>query len=281
MSTATATRRRRIDGAVLGGIAVGLTVLIALLSPWLTPYSSIATNPEAALQGPSILHWLGTDQYGRDVLARTLEGGRYALLVSALATTVAVAAGTLLGCFAAVRGGWLDEVISRIVDSVLAVPAVLALLLVVTVFGQGLGVMVLAIAIVYTPAVTRVVRGAARANAQSDFVRAARARGERSGAIVVREILPNVLDTVAVEFAMRASWVILLVSSLSFLGFGANPPTPDWGLMIQENRTALTVAPLGALAPIAALAILVIGLNSAADGLAKRRGIDRIARAAG
>lgn len=281
MSTQTrAPQRRVLTATTIGVTLVALTVVIAVLSPLLTPYSATATSAENALLGPSTAHWLGTDQYGRDVLTRTLEGGRYALLVSFLATTLAVAVGTLLGCLAAYAEGWLDDVISRVVDAVLSVPAVLALLLIVTVFGQGLWVIVVAVAVVYAPAVTRVVRGAARPVVSADYVTAARARGERGLPIILREVLPNVRDTVMVEFAMRASWVILLVSTLSFLGFGANPPTPDWGLMVEENRTALTVAPLGTVAPIISLAILVIGVNIAADGLAKRMGIDRAARAA-
>lgn len=273
-------RRRFFNATGVGLAMVGLTVLIALLSPWLTPYSATATNADVALMGPSSSHWLGTDQYGRDVLSRTLEGGRYALLVAFLSTTIAVVFGTFIGAVAAYAEGWVDEVISRIMDAILSVPAVLAMLLVVTVFGQGLWVIVLAVSVVYVPAVARVVRGAARPVANSGYVTAARARGERSLPIIVREILPNVRDTVLVEFAMRASWVILLVSTLSFLGFGANPPTPDWGLMVEENRTALTVAPLGTVAPIISLAVLVVGVNLAADGLAKRMGVDRAARAA-
>ena len=163
----------------------------------------------------------------------------------------------------------------RIVDALLSVPSILALLVVVTVFDAGLWVIVLAVTVVYAPAVTRVVRGAARTVITQDYVTAARARGEKPLSIVFREILPNVLDVVLVEYAMRASWIVLLVSSLSFLGFGANPPTPDWGLMVQENRTALTVVPLGTLAPIVALATLVVGLNLTADGLSKSLGVDR------
>lgn len=274
-------RRRLLTTTSVGLVMVALSVLIAVLSPWLTPYSATATNADIALMGPSAEHWLGTDQYGRDVLTRTLEGGRYALLVAFLSTTIAVVIGTLIGAVAAYAEGWLDEIISRVMDAVLSVPAVLAMLLIVTVFGQGLWVIVLAVAVVYVPAVARVVRGAARPVANSGYVTAARARGERGLPIIIREILPNVRDTVMVEFAMRASWVILLVSTLSFLGFGANPPTPDWGLMVEENRTALTVAPLGTVAPIVSLAVLVVGVNLAADGLAKRMGVDRAARAAG
>ncbi|MGO4757283.1 ABC transporter permease, partial [Streptomyces sp. 2MCAF27] len=170
----------------------------------------------------------------------------------------------------------LDDVLMRVLDAVLSIPSILALLVVVTALGTGPAVIVLAIAVVYVPQVVRVVRGAALAVAPADYVTAARARGERTWSILWREVLPNIVDVVCVEFAMRASWVVLLISSLSFLGFGANPPTPDWGLMVAENRTAITVVPMASLAPIIALATLVIGLNLAADGLSKAWGVDRI-----
>ena len=265
-------------GTRLGLSLVGLTILIAVLAPWLAPYDPIATNADNALAGSSWSHWLGTDQYGRDVLSRTIEGGRFALLVSLLATTVAVVVGTLIGAIAAYYGRWVDAAATRVLDAVLAVPAVLGLLLIVSVFGNSLWVLVLAISVVYVPAVARVVRGATRPVLSTGYVTAARARGERSLPIIRREVLPNILDTILVEFAMRASWVVLLVSTLSFLGFGVNPPTPDWGLMIQENRTALTVAPAGTLAPIVTLSLLVVGLNLAADGLGKYLGVDRARR---
>lgn len=276
------TTLRRADhlttGTRVGLVLVGLTVVVAVLAPWLAPYDPVATDAENALTGASLSHWLGTDQYGRDVLSRTLEGGRYALLVALLATTVAVTLGTLIGTLAAYYGRWVDGGITRILDAILAVPSVLALLLVISVFGNGTWVMVLAVSVVYAPAVARVVRGATRPVMATGYVTAARARGERALPIIGREILPNILDTVLVEFAMRASWVVLLVSTLSFLGFGVNPPAPDWGLMIQENRTALTVAPTGTVAPIVALAALVVGLNLAADGLGKYFGVDRARR---
>lgn len=259
-------------------IMVAVVVLLSLFSPLLAPYDPIQSDSAAALQGVSAAHWLGTDAFGRDILSRTLEGGRFALLVSALATVLAVAAGVLVGSIAAYHEGFVDGAITRVLDALLAVPALLWLLLIVSVFGNGLGVIVLAIAVVYSPAVARVVRGAARPVIRAPYVTAAQARGEWSIPVIFREVLPNVLDTVLVEFAMRACWVILLVSTLSFLGFGVNPPAPDWGLMIQENRTALVVAPMGTLAPIIALAILVVGLNLAADGLGKYLGVDRASR---
>ncbi|MER5926465.1 ABC transporter permease [Streptomyces mirabilis] len=267
---------RSSRAAVIGLAIVAVHVLIAVLAPLLTSYDPIANDSAHALSGPGWAHWAGTDQYGRDVLARVLYGGRYALGVSAAATLVTVALGTVVGCAAALRGGWFDDVLGRVLDAVLAVPSILALLVVVTALGTGPAVIVLAIAVVYVPQVVRVVRGAALTVVPADYVTAARARGEGTWSILRREVLPNITDVVCVEFAMRASWVVLLISSLSFLGFGADPPTPDWGLMVAENRTAITVVPMASLAPIIALATLVVGLNLAADGLSKAWGVDRI-----
>ncbi|SFE47759.1 ABC transporter permease [Streptomyces mirabilis] len=267
---------RSSRAAVIGVAIVAVHVLIAVLAPLLTSYDPIANDSSHALLGPGWDHWAGTDQYGRDVLARVLYGGRYALGVSVAATLVTVALGTVVGCAAALRGGWFDDVLGRVLDAVLAVPSILALLVVVTALGTGPAVIVLAIAVVYVPQVVRVVRGAALAVVPADYVTAARARGEGTWSILRREVLPNITDVVCVEFAMRASWVVLLISSLSFLGFGADPPTPDWGLMVAENRTAITVVPMASLAPIIALATLVVGLNLAADGLSKAWGVDRI-----
>ena len=259
---------------------MGLHIIIALLAPLITSYDPTVSQPSQALYGVSAEHWLGTDQYGRDVLTRTIWGGRYALLVAFLATTVAVALGTLIGVITAYLRGWFDMVVMRIVDAMLSVPTILSLLVIVTVFGNGLPVIVLAVTIIYTPAVTRVVRGAASTVVTLDFVTAARARGEGTFSIVFREVLPSIPGVILVEYAMRASWVILLVSTLSFLGFGANPPTPDWGLMISEGRTALTVVPLATIAPIVALATLVIGMSALADGLSGLLGVDRLQRGA-
>ncbi|WP_432557652.1 ABC transporter permease [Granulicoccus sp. GXG6511] len=275
-------RRALRDSPTLtvGLILVGLHIVIALLAPVLTPFDPTVSVPSEALYGATAEHWLGTDQYGRDVLTRTVWGGRYALLVAFLATTVAVALGTLIGVITAYLRGWFDLVVMRIVDAMLSVPTILSLLVIVTVFGNGLPVIVLAVTIIYTPAVTRVVRGAASTVVSLDFVTAARARGEGTLSIVFREVLPSIPGVILVEYAMRASWVILLVSTLSFLGFGANPPTPDWGLMISEGRTSLTVVPLATIAPIVALATLVIGMSALADGLSGRLGVDRLQRGA-
>ncbi|MEY9775532.1 ABC transporter permease [Arthrobacter sp. MW3 TE3886] len=253
-----------------------LNILLALFAPLLTAYDPVATDAMGALQESSGAHLLGTDALGRDTLTRTLFGGQYALAVSFAATALTVLLGSVIAGIAAYRGGIVDDVITRILDSVLAVPAILSMLVVVTIFGTGPWVIILAVVVVYTGGVTRIVRATVMDVLPKDYITAAKARGEGMFSVLAREVLPNVLDIILVEFAMRASWVVLLISSLSFLGFGASPPTPDWGLMVAENRNLMSVVPLATLSPIVALATLIVGLNLAADGLAKSLGVDRM-----
>lgn len=262
--------------ATLGCALVLLHLLLVALAPFIAPADPVTNNAAAVLQLPSGSFPLGTDTLGRDILSRTLYGGRYALAVSFSATTLAVLIGTAIAGVAAFYGGSVDQVITRILDSVLAVPAILSMLVVVSLFGSGARVIVLAVVVIYTGGVVRIVRAAAMDVMPKDFITAARARGEGVFYILTREVFPNVLDVVMVEFAMRASWVVLLISSLSFLGFGANPPTPDWGLMVAENRSLMAVVPLATIAPMVSLATLIVGLNLASDGLAKSLGVDRM-----
>jgi peptide/nickel transport system permease protein len=267
-------RRSRI--ALFGLAIVGVHVLIAILAPLIAPYSPTANNAAAALQSPSWEHLAGTDQLGRDVLSRTLYGGRVTITAALLAAFGAVAIGALVGLFAAYAQRTADEVSMRVVDAVLAVPAILALLMVVTMFGSSILVLVLAVVVIFAPAVVRVVRAAARQVVPLDFVTAAEARGEGRVSVVMREIRPNIHDVLFVEFAIRASWAALVISALSFLGFGVSPPTPDWGLMVAENRTLLSIAPWVSIAPVIALSTLIVGLNLAADGLARAFGLERV-----
>ncbi|WP_251045416.1 ABC transporter permease [Arthrobacter sp. ISL-5] len=262
--------------ATFGFALVILNILLALLAPVLTSYDPIATDAMNALQESSGAHLLGTDALGRDTLTRTLFGGQYALAISFTATALTVLLGSVIAGIAAYRGGIVDDIITRVLDSVLAVPAILSMLVVVTIFGTGPWVIILAVMVVYTGGVTRIVRATVMDVLPKDYITAAKARGEGMFSILAREVFPNVLDIILVEFAMRASWVVLLISSLSFLGFGASPPTPDWGLMVAENRNLMSVVPLATLSPIVALATLIVGLNLAADGLAKSLGVDRM-----
>jgi peptide/nickel transport system permease protein len=231
--------------------------------------TSIAYSP------PTAEHWFGTDRYGRDLFTRTLLGGRIALAIALVSAFLAVLIGGLVGVSLAYLGGLADEVVMRIVDAYISIPGLLLLLVIVTTLGSGYGMLVFALVISYTPGAIRVARAAAQEFIPRDFITAARARGERVFAVVTRELWPNVLDVLLVEFAMRSSWMVLAISGLSFLGFGVNPPTPDWGLMINENRQTLAIAPWGVLFPILAISTLVVSLNLVADGVAKAVGLDR------
>jgi peptide/nickel transport system permease protein len=264
----------RPSGAI--GLALVLAhVAIALASPWIAPYDFKAVSAAMILDPPNAAHWLGTDQLGRDVLTRTIMGGRQAMLVTAIATPVAVAWGGLLGIHLGLVGGRLDDVVMRVVDAFLSLPWILKMLLMIVTFGAGLGVLVPTLAFFYGVPVIRIARAATHGVVARDFVLAARARGHGRFAIIRRELLPNVLDALLVEGAMRWSWMLLAFSSLSFLGFGVSPPTPDWGLMIADARSFMAIAPWAGFAPVVALSSLIVGINLAADALAKTLGVDR------
>jgi peptide/nickel transport system permease protein len=274
---------RRIGASLLASRSgrIGIAILVAqlavaLLAPLIAPYSPTAIDPFASFQPPSREHWFGTDEYGRDVLSRVMYGGRTAIAMGFVATSVAVVLGTILGLLLGYAGGWLDEIGTRILDAILSLPGILVLLVMVTALGPGTTVIVLALIFLYTPGVARVVRAAALDVIPLDFVTAARARGERGLDISVREIQPNVRDVALVEFAMRASWAVMLLSALSFLGFGVNPPTPDWGLMISDNRAAISIAPWVTIFPLLALSTLVIGINLTADAIGRAVGLDLV-----
>ena len=262
----------------LGVLLLALHLALALCGPALAPYAPEAIDPDRAFAPPSEAHPAGTDQLGRDVLSRTLLGGRTALALALTATGIAVLAGGLAGIALGLRGGLLDELALRASDALQAIPGLLLFLAVVTVTGPRNDVLVALLALVNVPGVLRVARAATLEQAGRDYVAAARARGESTRAIVLHELLPNVRDALLVEAAMRASWMLLSLASLSFLGFGVAPPTPDWGLMVAENRSRLAIAPWATLAPALAISSLVIALNLTADALAKRFGVDAVRR---
>lgn len=268
----------RPSGAI-GLALVGTHLLIAILSPWIAPFDYKEMNATLTLAGPSATHWLGTDHMGRDVLSRVLLGGREALVITGIATPLAMVWGGVLGVFLGLRGGWLDDVLMRLVDAFLALPGILPLLLLITVFGTGGEVLLPTLAFFFGIPVIRVARAAAHEVVARDFVSAARARGHRPLDIVRRELMPNVTDTLLVEGAMRWSWMLLGFSALSFLGFGVAPPRPDWGLMVSDARVYMSLAPWGVIAPVIALSTLIIGINLTADALAKTLGLDQSRKA--
>jgi peptide/nickel transport system permease protein len=252
---------------------------LALFAPLIVPFDYRAVNANLMLMPPDATHWLGTDQLGRDILTRTMLGGQTALLITTLATPLAVLWGGLLGVYLGLVGGKLDDVFMRVVDAFLALPWILKMLLMIVTFGSGINVLVPVLAFFYGIPIIRIARAAAHNVVARDFVLAARARGHSRFSIIRREILPNVLDALMVEGAMRWSWMLLAFSSLSFLGFGVSPPTADWGLMISDSRSFLAFAPWAAMAPVIALSSLIIGINLLADALAKALGIDRAQKA--
>ena len=268
----------RPSGAI-GLALVVFHVVLAFVSPYISPHDYKAVSSLLMLKGPSAEHWLGTDHLGRDVLTRTLLGGREALLVSGVATPLAVLWGGFMGIFLGLTGGRIDEVLMRVVDAFLSLPWILKMLVLIVTFGTGVEVLIPTLAFFYRIPVIRIARAATHDVVARDFVSAARARGHGQLSIMRRELLPNVLDVLMVEGAMRWSWMLLAFSSLSFLGFGVSPPTPDWGLMISDGRGFMSFAPWNVLAPVIALSSLIIGVNLSADAFAKALGIDRAQKA--
>jgi peptide/nickel transport system permease protein len=264
--------------------AIGLSlvlfhIILALISPYIVSYDYKAMDAGSMLSTPTMDHWLGTDHLGRDVLTRVLLGGREAIFVTAVATPIAVMWGGFIGIFFGLIGGRVDEFFMRIVDAFLSLPWILKMLVLIVTFGSSMFVLMPTLAFFYGIPVIRIARAATHDVVARDFILSAKARGQKRITIIMRELLPNVLDTLMVEGAMRWSWMLLAFSSLSFLGFGVSPPTPDWGLMISDARGFMSFRPWGVIGPVIALSTLIIGINLTADALAKALGVDRAQKA--
>ena len=254
-------------------------VILAITSPLYVPYDYKAIDPSLMLQAPSSEYWFGTDSLGRDVFTRTILGGRTALTVTFFGSLIALLWGGALGIFCGLVGGKIDDVVMRIIDAFLSIPWILAMLLIVSLLGTTTLVLIPALGFFYGKGIVRVARAATHDVSAKDFIVSARARGHSNLSIIWNEILPNVRDAIMVEGAMRWSWMLLGFSSLSFLGFGVSPPTPDWGLMISNARGLMSFAYWAVLAPIFGLSSLIIGINLTADAFAKALGIDRSTKA--
>lgn len=253
--------------SALGTTVVLFFIILALFGPLIAPYDATDLIPGAARQAPSSEYWFGTDRLGRDVFSRVVLGSRDIIGLAGLGTLIAVIVGTLFGLVSGYRGGLFDEILFRIFDSLLAMPALLLALLLLGTVGPSRNSVLIVIAIVYTPIVARVVRSVVLGVKQKGFVEAARVQGESAPYILFREILPSVLPALTVEAALRFSYAIFLVASLGFLGVGVQPPNPDWGLMVNEARTFVSLTPWALYFPAAAISLLVIGVNLMADGL--------------
>jgi peptide/nickel transport system permease protein len=247
---------------------VAAIVLVAVAGPLVAPHSptEFVAVPNS---GPSSAATFGADALGRDVLSRFLHGGRTVLWLSAAATLLGVVVGTVVGLVAAYARGWVDDVLMRANDVMLAFPQIIFVLLAVSAIGPKLWLIVLTVGATHAPRVARVMRGAAQEVVERDFIKAAEAVGEKRSRIVFGELLPNVTSPLLVEIGLRMTYSIGLVAAVSFLGFGLQPPTADWGLMINENRLAITVQPWAVLLPVAAIGLLTVGTNLVTDGIAR------------
>src|SRR5919112_2207041 len=254
----------------VGLVIVCFTILAAVFGPALSPYDPAGQELARRLEPPSLSHPLGLDELGRDILARLLSGARISLLVGLAVVSVSSTVGMLLGSIAGYFGGRVDDVISRVVDVLMAFPGILLAIALVAVLGPSLSHVVLALSVIGWVGYARLVRGQALRARELDFVQAARALGAGSGRIVVRHILPTALPAVVVQATLGMAGSIIAEASLSFLGLGVQPPTPSWGTMLDAGRSHLFDAPHLTIFPGLAIATLVLGFNFLGDGLRDR-----------
>lgn len=271
-SARRATIWRSIIGCNEGRIGLALSaffLVIIVFGPTLAPYppAKIGFLPN---QGVSSEHLMGTDNLGRDVLSRVLYGGRSVIIVPLLSVVLASIVGGGLGMLAGYMRGKVDAVTRRVFDLLLALPSMLLILVIIAGFGTSNVVLVLGVALIFAPRTGRLLRGATLTVVSHDYVAAAQARGERTPAILVLEVLPNIAGPAIAEFALRLTWAVIFVSTLSFLGLGAQPPSSNWGLMISQNQQYLGTNPISTVAPAAAIAILAVALNLVADSISRR-----------
>jgi peptide/nickel transport system permease protein len=253
---------------MVGLIIVLFWVFMALFSAFITQ-SPTQTDPNISLAAPSPSHWFGTDDLGRDVFARTMAGARTVLIIAPLATILALLWGGIIGLIAGFWRGITDEIIMRLIDVLLALPIIITSILILSLLGKGTAIIIVAIGALFTPVVSRTVRAAVIGEREREYVMAARLRGERSAFVMVREILPNITQPIIVEGTIRLGYAVFTAATLSFLGFGLAPPSPDWGLTISVERVFLQIAPWTVLFPAAALASLVVAVNLITDGLGR------------
>lgn len=256
-------RRSTIVGL---GIVAALAV-IALSAPWLAPHDPTLVDPASGFAGPSAAHWLGTDNLGRDLLSRLVYGARWSLGIVLVATLLITTAGIVVGVAAGYVGGLVDDVLMRLVDTILSVPSLLLGLAIVGMLGPGLGSLMIGLASIWWVGYARVVRGLVLAIRERAFVDAARALGATNRRIVISHILPSILPAVAVLASLEMGELVLAITGLSFLGLGAQPPTPEWGAMLNDGRSFFFTAPQLMLYPGLVISITVLGFNLVGDGL--------------
>jgi peptide/nickel transport system permease protein len=278
MKSAVALSRRRYLRASVHGTGIGashflgagflvLLILAAFFAPIITPYDPLAQDLSSILQTPSLAHWLGNDDVGRDVLSRILSGARTSLLGSSIAGFVALAIGVPLGLIAGTMGGWVDSALMRIVDAMLAFPAVILAMAIVGALGPGIETAMLAIGVAYSPRLARLLRVQARSIAGRPFVEAARLSGMSGPGVMVKVILPNSMRAVVVQWFVMLSFAFLAEAGLSFLGLGVQPPNASWGGMLVRAYRTMDTAPWQLIAPAVAIVLTVLALNQVGDAI--------------
>ena len=257
----------RRKAAVFGLCVVTLFVLVAVLAPWIAPYDPVKTSWTAIRKAPSALHWFGTDENGRDILSRIVHGASASLRAGVISVSIAVALGVPIGLLAGYRGGWIDAIISRVTDAMLACPFLILAIAMAAFLGPSLRNAMIAIGISATPIFIRLARGATMATMVEDYVEAARAVGNPRWRIALRHVLPNIVPPVLVQATLAIAMAIIAEASLSFLGLGQQPPAPSWGSMLNTAKNYIDNAPWMAIFPGLSIFIVVLAFNLLGDGL--------------
>ncbi|EEW26108.1 ABC transporter permease [Rhodobacter ferrooxidans] len=261
---------RRIPlAALIGLVFTGGYFFCAIFAGWIAPYG-MAEVVGDSWEPWSATHWLGTDSIGRDLLSRMIWGGQTTIFVATAATVLSFTLGASLGFLAAVRGGWVDQVLSRLVDLVMSIPSLISALVVLSVMPVTLPILILVMGLLDATRVFRLSRAVAVDITVMDYVEAARLRGERQGWIIFREILPNALSPLIAEMGLRFIFMVLFISTLSFLGLGVQPPMADWGGIVKENKEGIVYGIPAALIPAFAISTLAISVNLVADWVLTR-----------
>jgi peptide/nickel transport system permease protein len=257
----------------IGAVILAIHLVVAATGPLWAPYGYAQMGAGLPLSGMSWAHPFGIDQLGRDVFSRVVHGAHIVILLSLSGTALGLVIGAIVGLLSGYLGGWFDNLLQRVLEAFISIPFLVLALLAMAAAGPEVagnpGLVILVVALIYAPRIARMARAAALDIATRDFVTVARLRGESAWSVMRRELLPNATSVLLVEFALRAGYAPVLIGSLGFLGFGMRPPTPEWGLMISENRALLIVSPITVLGPGLALASLVVGLNLFTEGLAR------------
>lgn len=254
----------------IGGVLIVFWAVVALSSHWITPYPVGEIVDWDYFGGVSAAHWMGTDYLGRDIFSRVLMGARYTVGIALAAVTLSCTFGVILGMIAAVIGGWFDTLLSRLLDALNGIPALLFGLVVVAAVGSSITVLVLTLAVIYMPGAYRFARALAVNINTMDFVTVARARGESTPYMVTQEIFPNIIGPVLADFGLRFVFIVLVLSGLSFLGLGVQPPNADWGALVRENLEGLSEGAPAVIFPCIAIASLTISVNMLIDNLPKK-----------